>query len=101
MKTSLIDTKLEVKLTNQFKKGLKKISKQGKDLNKLKEVISIIGNEKKLNPKYKNHKLLNDKYYDDCYECHIEPDWLLVYQYINNNLILLLVNTGSHSEIFK
>ena len=54
-----------------------------------------------LEPKYKDHKLINDKYYINCRECHIEPDWLLVYQYEDNRLNLLLVATGSHSEIFK
>lgn len=44
--------------------------------------------------------LNNSKYYKNCGECHIEPDWLLVYQYNNNKLILLLVATGTHSEIF-
>lgn len=53
-----------------------------------------------LDVKYKNHNLTNDKNYKNCSECHIEPDWLLVYQYINNELILLLINTGSHSELF-
>lgn len=53
-----------------------------------------------LDVKYKNHNLTNDKNYNNCSECHIEPDWLLVYQYINDELILLLINTGSHSELF-
>ncbi len=99
MKINIIDTQLEVKSTNQFNKGLKKALKQGKDLKKIKKVIEQLANNQKLEPKYKNHKLLDNKYYKNCFECHIEPDWLLVYQYINNNLILLLVNTGSHSDI--
>ena len=44
--------------------------------------------------------LVNNKHYKNCGECHIEPDWLLVYQYIDNELILVLVATGSHSELF-
>ena len=43
--------------------------------------------------------LINDKTYRDCMECHLKPDWLLIYKYINDNLVLLLVATGSHSEI--
>ena len=48
-----------------------------------------------------NHLLINDRYYKDCYECHIEPDWLLIYKYDNNKLILILVETGSHSNLFR
>ncbi len=55
----------------------------------------------KLPEKYKDHQLLNNKKYTDCRECHIEVDWLLVYRIINEELILLLVNTGSHSDLFK
>ena len=83
-----------------LKKNLKKCLKQGKDIKKLKVVIDKLANKEELEPKYKNHNLLNDKYYKDCCECHIEPDWLLVYHYDNNELALLLVNIGSHSEIF-
>mgnify|MGYP001659381956 len=51
--------------------------------------------------KYKNHSLVNDKYYKDCNECHINPDWLLIYRYNKDKLLLLLIDTGSHSELFK
>ena len=60
------------------------MKKQGKNLNKLLEVIEKLANGEQLNEKYKNHNLLNDKRYKNCKECHIEPDWLLIY-YINNN----------------
>jgi len=49
--------------------------------------------------KISNHKLNDNKYYKNCYDCHIEPDWLLVYRYEKENLILILINTGSHSDI--
>ncbi len=91
---------LKIKTTKEFNKNLRKIEKQGKDLNKLKEVINMLAIKKKLDKKYKNHKLRDNKYFKNCYECHIESDWLLVYQYLNDKLILLLVNTGSHSELF-
>ncbi len=74
MKINVIDTKLEVKSTNQFNKGLKKALKQGKDLEKIKTVIRKLANNKELKSKYKNHKLLDNKYYKNCFECHIEPD---------------------------
>ena len=54
-----------------------------------------------LDAKYRDHNLINDKYYKNCREYHIEPDWLLVYQYEDDKLNLLLVATGSHSEIFN
>ena len=51
--------------------------------------------------KNKNHNLINDKHYKDCKECHIEPDWLLIYKIKDNELILLLMATGSHSDLFE
>ena len=93
--------KYEVVYSNRFKKNLKKALKQGKDLNKLQIVVDKLAFREELEPKYKNHNLINDKYYTDCKECHIESDWLLVYKYDNNELILLLINTGSHSEVFN
>lgn len=93
--------KCEVDYTNSFKKQLKKITKQGKNIDELLIVIEKLANYETLEPKYKNHHLINDKYYKDCCECHINPDWLLVYKYINDRLVLLLVATGSHSEIFN
>lgn len=93
--------KYTIDYTKGFKKQYKKIKKQGKDLNKLYEVINIIANGKKLDEKYKNHKLIDDKIYKDCEECHITPDWLLIYKIQNNDLVLLLFATGSHSDLFN
>ena len=90
----------KVVLSSNFKKQYKKIGKQGKDLTKLKIVIDKLANKEVLDPKYKDHDLINDKYYKNCKECHIEPDWLLIYQYEDNKLNLLLVATGSHSDLF-
>lgn len=92
--------KYQLKYTTDFKKSYKKIKKQGKDIDKLKVVVEKLANGIELEEKYKNHILTDSKYYKNCGECHIEPDWLLVYQYINNELILVLVATGSHSELF-
>ena len=92
--------KYHIKTTKQFDKNLKKAIKQGKSINKIKNVVELLSNDTQLDQKYKNHKLTDSKYYKDCYECHIEPDWLLIYQYIENDIVLLLVNTGSHSNLF-
>lgn len=98
---NLQNTKYEVKFTSHFKKDFKRILKQGKDENKFLDVIKLLANGQELEPKYKNHNLINDKNYKTCYECHIEPDWLLVYQINDEVLVLLLFATGSHSELFK
>ncbi len=93
--------KYDVVYSTKFKKALKKLIKQGKDINELFDIIDKLANDEKLNIKYKNHSLVNDKYYKDCNECHINPDWLLIYRYNKDKLLLLLIDTGSHSELFK
>lgn len=87
--------------SSKFKKSLKKVLKQGKNVDKLLDVVDKLANKEELDLKHKNHRLIDDKYYKNCGECHIEPDWLLVYRYDENKLILLLVNTGSHSEVLN
>lgn len=93
--------KYKIDYTSNFKKQYKKIKKQGKDLNKLHEFIEKLANGDELEAKYKNHDLINNKLYKNCKECHIQPDWLLVYKLDNDELILLLFATGSHSELFN
>lgn len=94
-------TKFTVDFTYNFKKGYKRVKKQGKDISKLDNVIKQLTNGIMLELKYRDHKLYDNKKFKDCRECHIEPDWLLIYKTDNNQLILLLVETGSHSELFK
>lgn len=90
--------KYKVKYENLFKKQYKKVIKQGKDIKKLNDVIECLAKGEELLPKYRNHKLVDNKKFKNCYDCHIEPDWLLIYKIDNNELLLLLVETGSHSE---
>ena len=97
----LENTKYHVQYTSQFKKEFKKVLKQGKDENIFLEVLNSIANGKELAEKYKIHKLINDKTFKECYECHIQPDWLLVYKVQDNELVLLLFATGSHSDPFN
>ena len=92
--------KYTVDYTNNFKKGYKKIKKQGKNVNKLLDVVDKLANDEELEIKYKDHQLTDSKKYINCRECHIEPDWLLVYRKNEDRLMLLLVETGSHSELF-
>ncbi len=90
--------KYEVKFTSQFKKDIKKAKKQGKDLDKLFEVVEVLANGKELDKKYKDHNLTGN--YKGSKECHIEPDWLLIYEVIDSVLVLSLSRVGSHSELF-
>ncbi|MBR3532425.1 MAG: type II toxin-antitoxin system YafQ family toxin [Clostridiales bacterium] len=91
--------KYEVKFTTQFKKDLKLAKKQKKKLDLLFDVIDKLANGKKLDPKYRDHDLSGD--YAGTRECHIEPDWLLVYEIRDDVLVLMLYRLGTHSELFK
>jgi mRNA interferase YafQ len=93
-------TKYNVRYSREFKKCLKKVTKQGKNIEKLLDLVDKLVYKEPLEAKYRNHKLSNDGYFSDCYECHIEPDWLLVYKYFDDELVLLLVTTGNHSDLF-
>ena len=91
--------KYEVKFTNQFKKDFKLAKKQNKDLNKLFDVVNILAEGGILEAKYRDHDLAGK--YKGTRECHIEPDWLLVYEIQNDVLVLILYRLGTHSELFK
>lgn len=90
-----------IKKTNQFKQDFKLRVKRGLDVNKLVKVLTMLQNGIALPELYKDHPLQPSKDFKDCRELHIEPDWLLVYKYSNEYLILYLVRTGSHSDLFK
>lgn len=94
-------TSYKVKYSKEFKKSLKKVIKQGKDIDKLLDVVNLLSKKEDMDPKYRDHALLNDKRFKNCRDCHIEPDWLLIYKYLDDEIILLLVNTGSHSEVLN
>jgi mRNA interferase YafQ len=96
-----LDTKYKIDFTSNFKKQLKKMVKQNKNIQELLEVVTKLANKEELDEKYKNHKLINDKTFKDCNECHIQPDWLLVYKIQDSELVLLLLATGSHSDLFN
>ena len=91
--------KYEVRFTNQFKKDLKLSKKQGKDIEKLFEIVDRLSNGETLEEKYRDHTLTGE--YKGCRECHIEPDWLLVYEIFNDVLVLLLNRVGTHAELFR
>lgn len=93
--------KYTVDTTTKFKKQVRKVLKQGKDIKKLEELVIKLSNREELDTKYKDHALIDNKVYKNMRECHIEPDWLLIYQIKDSELILLLFATGSHSELFE
>ena len=90
--------KLEIVPSNQFKKDLKLAQERGLDLSKLSLVISSLANGDPLDPKFKDHQLIGD--YLGFRECHVAPDWLLIYKIDNGKLLLFLARTGSHSDLF-
>lgn len=91
--------KYDVQFTTQFKKDLKLAKKQHKNLDKLFEVIETLANGGTLEAKYRDHNLIGN--YKGTRECHIEPDWLLVYEIYNDILVLMLARLGTHSELFN
>lgn len=91
--------KYDIRFTNQFKKDVKLAKKQGKDIDKLFAVIDDLSEGKTLDIKLRDHELTGC--FNGCRECHIEPDWLLIYEYFDDVLILMLNRVGSHSELFK
>ena len=89
---------LEVKITSKFKKDYKLVKKRKLDLNLLKQVVFKIANEISLDEKHKDHELTGK--YKGFRECHIQPDWLLIYLIEDQTLTLTLTRTGSHADLF-
>ena len=88
----------DVEMTSVFKKELKKAKKRGLDLQLLNDIVTKLQNGECLPEKNRDHALTGN--WKNHRECHIQPDWLLVYRVIENELILLLVRTGTHSDLF-
>lgn len=89
---------LRIVPSNKFKKDLTLAVKRGYDIKLLENVVNRLANEETLEPKYKDPTLSGD--YSGFRKCHITPDWLLVYQVINDELVLFLSRTGTHSDLF-
>ena len=85
----------------QFGKDVRKMERRGRSAEKLWDVIRILQREEQLPAQYHDHKLRNDGVFRNVRECHIEPDWLLVYALEQEELILLLVRTGTHADLFE
>ena len=90
---------LEIRYINSFKKDYKLAKKRGYDMSRLAEVIMMIASGESLPERFRDHQL-KGKEFKGCRECHKEPDWLLVYRIIENELVLELLHTGTHSDLF-
>lgn len=84
--------------SSRFKKDLKAALRRGYDISRLEEVVNILSEGKSLPAKYKDHALIGN--YAGCRECHVMPDWLLIYEIENDELLLYLIRTGTHSDLF-
>jgi len=90
--------KYSIEQTNQFKRERKKAVKSGCNIEKLENIVTRLAKGEQLPPQNNDHKLSGK--YEGCRECHIEPDWLLIYQIYEDRLLLVLTRTGSHSRLF-
>ena len=89
---------LKPKLTTKFKRDVKRLQKRGFDMEKLDDVVeNYLLPQKALPPKYRDHALTGN--YKGYRDCHIEPDWLLIYRVDGDDLVLLLSETGSHADL--
>jgi mRNA interferase YafQ len=88
-----------VKPTSRFKKDLKRIEKRGYDISLLVTVVKKLSNGEVLGEIYNDHALKGN--YLDCRECHVTPDWLLIYEVSADTLFLYLTRTGTHSDLFE
>lgn len=91
--------KYKIKFTSRFKKDLKQVKKQGKDIKKLLDIVEKLANDESLDEKYRDYSLAGN--YKGTREYHIESDFLLIYEKFNETLVLTLIRTGSHSDLFK
>jgi mRNA interferase YafQ len=86
-----------IRRDTQFKRDVKRLQKNGRNLDRLKKVIQSLLNAEKLEVKHRDHQLKG--LLKDCRECHIEPDWLIIYRIEGSELCV--VRTGSHEDLFK
>ena len=90
--------KYKIKTTNKFQKDLKRIEKRGYNLKHLSDVVKIIASGEALPAKYRDHSRGGN--YKSYRECHITPDWLLIYELTEDDMVLYLTRTGTHSDLF-
>jgi mRNA interferase YafQ len=86
----------EIRRTGQFKRDIKRMEKRGKDFSELRRVIELLATGEPLEPRHRDHPLSGG--YSGSRDCHIEPDWVLIYERTKDEL--LLIRTGTHSDLF-
>ena len=89
----------KIKPTLKFQKDIKKIQKRGYNISLLTDVIRKLAEGETLPDRYRDHMLVGE--FRGCRECHITPDWLLIYEVDGENLYLYLTRTGTHSDLFR
>lgn len=90
---------MKIRYTSQFKKDYKRIKKRGYNITMLEQVITFLQLRKPLPPIYRDHALIGN--FNGFRECHIQPNWLLIYKIEDEELLLTLTRTGTHSDLFK
>lgn len=88
----------KIQYTGSFKRSVKRCKKRGLNLALLEKTVEILATTGTLPAKYKAHKLVGN--YNGYWECHIQPNWLLVWQQNDTELVLLFTDTGTHSDLF-
>ena len=89
----------KIKFTSEFKKQMKLCQRRGCDMELIRDVISILSTEGKLPSKYLAHQLHGNR--KGQWECHIQPNWLLIWEQHDDELILIMLNTGTHADLFE
>jgi mRNA interferase YafQ len=90
--------KYQIRITKKFNKSVKRATKRGKRIQKLKDIVEMLAKGEEISSAYKDHALTGN--WIGHRELHIEPNWLLIYKIEENILILELVDTGSHADLF-
>lgn len=93
----VMKNKYDIISTSAFRKDIKRLRRQGADMSKLDAVVEKLARGQKLEEQYRDHPLKNNR--KGFRDCHIEPDWVLIYKIDNGLLVLTLTRTGSHSEL--
>lgn len=89
---------LKIKRSSKFKKDYRIVQRRGYDIKLFEDVIEMLINQQPLPEKHRDHQLKGD--YEGYRECHISPDWLIIYKVVDDRLFLLLARTGTHSDLF-
>ena len=89
----------EIRYSARMKRDAKKMKRRGKDLSKLSDILNLLASGNPLPQQYRDHQLTENL--KGMRECHIEPDWLLIYEILENTLVVLATATGSHADLFN